>query len=97
MGVAAYRRGTEVIRKQIDSDSRIVEFQIMEDLTSLPKFDYARTPFNDIYFVAGHNGWWAVCPITEYGYWYKTLRDAVRSWKVAIIGFDKGKWLATPL
>ena len=96
MGVAAWNRGTAVVRRQIEADKRPVEFEIMEDLSNLPKFDYAKQPFSDIVFVAGHGGWWAECPTTGRGYWYKTLREAVRSWRVAIVGFVDETWQATP-
>ncbi len=96
MGVAAWNRGSALVARQIHAEQRPVEFVMMEDLDNLPKFDYARRPFGDIVFVAGHGGWWAECPVTGKGYWYRTLREAVRSWRVAITGFRDGAWYAVP-
>lgn len=66
----------------------------MDELNALPKFDEARTPWGDVHFEAGHGGWWAVCPVTGFGYWYPSLRTAVRSLRVEIIECDHGSWIA---
>lgn len=96
MGVASYQRANDVIRNRIAENDRPVEFVMMEELNSLPKFEDAGRPFTDIWFVPGHGGWCAECPRTGYGYWYKTLREAVRRWRVTINGYDGIRWLATP-
>lgn len=42
-------------------------------------------PFGPIHFVPGHGGWWAECPKTGFGFWYPTLRAAVRRYLVRIV------------
>lgn len=96
MGVAAYQRGTNLIRRQLAENDRRAEFVMMEELNSLQKFEDAGRPFDDIWFVRGHGAWWAECPKTGYGYRYKTLREAVRSWRVTIYCYDGLRWFATP-
>ena len=97
MGVAAWNRGSSAVARQIEAERRPAEFVLMDDLTKLPKFEHAQRPFGDIRFVAGNGGWWAECPATGRGVWYRTLRQAVRSWRVAIIGYANGVWQATPI
>ncbi len=96
MGVAAYNRGTALIRAQHDAESRLPEMILMDDLSNLPKVDHAKRPFGPINFVAGHGGWWAECPVTGFGYWYPTLRLAVRSWLVVMTGYENGTFTAIP-
>lgn len=97
MGAAAYNRGTKALVRDIDSNRRAVEFEIMERLNALPKHNDAGTPFGPIQFVAGHNGIWAECPVTGFGFWYKNLPEAVRRWNVQIVSFDHGTWRADVL
>lgn len=59
-------------------NDRPVEFVLMEELNSLPKFEDAGKPFTDIWFVPGNGGWWAECPRTGFGYWYKTFAVMVK-------------------
>ncbi len=87
MGAAAYNRGTKAIAMQIDAEARAPEFLLMDDLNALPKRADAVTPFGPVHFSVGHGGWWAECPITGFGYHYKTLRDAVRAWRVTITAY----------
>lgn len=69
----------------------------MSELNALPKFEDAGTPFSEVHFIVGHGGWWAECPTTGFGYWYGTLREAVRRWRVEIHSYDNGIWIARPL
>ncbi len=96
MGVAAWNRGSGNISRQLDNEARPSEFRMMDDLNALPKFDCAQTPFGDINFIRDRGVWVAECPKTGKGYWYKTLRDAVRSWNVSVIGYENGVWRAIP-
>lgn len=96
MGVAAYNRGTEAIRRSISSGGRAAEFQMMDRLNAMPRQAGANTPFGPINFVSGHAGWWAECPITGFGYWYKTLIQAVSAWRVDVVGYRDGTWIAAP-
>jgi len=88
MGVAAYNRGSACIRKSISAGRRPVEFEFIEELNSLPKYEDAGNPLGDINFVFSRGVWWAECPLTGFGYFYKTLREAVKRWKVVITGFN---------
>jgi len=88
MGIAAYNRGTRLLINQIDSDARPREFQDIEDLNALERFPHAETPFGPVQFSSGNSGFWITCPTTGYGFWYSTLRNAVRSWKVTIVSLD---------
>ncbi len=94
MGVAAYNRGSNAISNQISAESRPVEFEIMERLNALPKYADAGKVFGVIQFESGNNGVWAVCPRTGFGFWYRTLPEAIRRWKVHIVAFDCGIWKA---
>lgn len=97
MGAAAYNRGTKQISAQIDMAARASEFVLIEDLNALPKHERAATPFGPVHFVLGHGGWWATCPTTGYGFWYSTLREAVRAWRVEIHACINGEFIARPL
>ncbi len=96
MGIAAYNRGSALLSKQIDMTARAVEFEILERLNALPKYADAGKPFGPIQFVfdSVRGGFWAQCPKTGYGFWYRTLPEAVKRWRVTITGFDCGRWLA---
>lgn len=97
MGVAAYNRGSLAIRRQLEAQSRPVEFEIMDVLNALPKYPDAGTPNGPVRLAFSHKGWWIVCPKTGFGYWYKTLHEAVKRWKIAVIGKEHQEWLAVPL
>jgi len=56
----------------------------LRDLNALPKRTNAQRPFGDIHFVSSHGGWFAECPTTGFGYFYRTLREAVTAWRVAV-------------
>jgi hypothetical protein len=96
MGVAAYNRGTAVIAAQIAANDRAPEFQMMDALNALEKFSDAGCPFGPINFVPGRNGFWAECPSTGFGYWYPSLREAVRRWNVSVTSYDGSAWGAVP-
>lgn len=96
MGVAAYNRGTEVIRRAIAEGDRPVEFQMMDRLNTMPRQSGAPTPFGPIHFISGRGGWFAECPVTGFGYWYKTLIQAVSAWRVDVVAYRNGVWIAQP-
>lgn len=95
-GVASYNRGTALIRRHTDADARRAEFIMMNDLNAMPKDAGAARPFSSIHFSAGHGGWWAECPVTGFGYWYPSLRAAVRRWRVVVTGYSNGTWIGDP-
>lgn len=99
MGHAAYMRGSAAISSQIDRDRRPVEFDIMDRLNAEPKFPGAPVPFDDVHFVPGHGGIWAECPTTGFGYHYGRLSDAIRSWRVEIVGYvsETNTWVGRPV
>ena len=97
MGIAAYNRGTQLLARKIDAEARPAEFAMMDDLNALPKLPGSATPFDAIHFTPGHGGWWAECPTTGFGYWYRTLRQAVRSWNVSVHAHTGETWIAAPL
>lgn len=96
MGVAAYNRTSNVIRQRIAADVRPAEFEFMEHLNDLPKYPEAAAPFGPVILVQGHGGWWIECQKTGYGYWYKTIREAVSRWRVTVVGYEGGCWYAEP-
>ena len=96
MGIAAYNRGTKALAQAIDAQARAVEFDLMDSLNAMLRDPRAATPFGPIQFVPGHDGIWAECPVTGFGYWYRTLRAAVRAWNVEITEIHHGTWLAIP-
>ncbi len=95
MGAAAYNRGTAALSAQIDREARPVEFEIMERLNALPKFADAGKPFGPLHILADtvHGGFVIECPVTGFGFWYRTIAETVQRWKVTIVGFDNGVWL----
>lgn len=90
MGIAAYNRSSNVISTTITLAARRREFVMMDMLNALPKAADARTPFGGINFVHSHGGWFAECPTTGYGFFYKSLRAAVQQWNVAVTGYTRG-------
>jgi hypothetical protein len=95
MGAAAYNRGSNAIRRDIDANMRPVAFEVMDRLNDLPKYSDAGTPFGSLRFESGNGGFWALCPRSGFGFWYPTLSEAVRRWRVQIVAFDGG-WEAEP-
>ncbi len=96
MGIAAYNRGSAALSREIDADQRPVEFEIMDRLNALPKYADAGKPFGPIQFVhdSVRQGFWAECPVTGFGFCYRTLSEAIRRWRVQIVAFDRGIWRA---
>jgi hypothetical protein len=86
MGIAAYNRGSRALSVRLDREATPNEIILMRDLNSEPRNDSALTPFGEIVFVPSHGGWWAMCPVTGFGFWFTTLRSAVRGFRVTIVG-----------
>ena len=38
----------------------------------------------------------ATCPVTGYGFWYPTLAETVRSYRVTVTSYRDGAWQAVP-
>jgi hypothetical protein len=97
MGVAAYNRGTAALSRDVDSKSRPVHFLIMDRLNALPKYPDAGRPLKDIEFRHDGKMWWALDPVkgwAGFGFWYPTLGEAVRRWRVSVVGWENGVWKA---
>ncbi len=98
MGIAAYNRGSLAIRREIAKNDRPVEFEIIENLNNLPKYEDAGTPLQGITFAFDGMRWWALDPVklwAGFGYYYPSLREAVKRWRVEITGYN-GMFLAEP-
>lgn len=98
MGVASYNRGSNAIKAQIDNELRPVEFEVMDNLNALQKYPDAGKPFGPINFSSDviRGGFWAECPKSGYGFYYPTLKEAVRRWRVQIIALNHGVWTGMP-
>lgn len=83
MGAASERRYVIFAAAQT-STGKTPNQLFVADLNKTPKIPGARTPFGEIHFVASHGGWFAECPKTGFGYWFKTLRQAVATFRVAV-------------
>lgn len=101
MGVAAYNRGSMSIRKGIALDyNKPVEFEIMDRLNSLVKYPDCGRINENLIFSHDHRG---LCWVNTqsnpdgFGYWYKSLNEAVKRWNVLIVEFDNGNWIGKPL
>ena len=96
MGAAAERRYRVFAARQATEGQKTMDQLFIADLNAIPKLAGAPVPWGEIVFVCSHGGWWAECPTTGYGYWYRTLRVAVSSWAVAIFN-DNGRLIGLPL
>lgn len=97
MGVAAYRRGTAVIVRQIEQEAeksrQPIEFEIMDNLNALPRGH--RTLFGDtvirtlngrFHLMNAQEGGWE-----RYSYEYHSLRELFADWNVIITGLGTDK------
>lgn len=96
MGAAAENRYRAFAARQAEAALPSAVQILMRDLNAMPKDAGAGTPFGDVLFVPGNGGWWAECPVTGFGYWYRNLRAAVRAWRVAVF-IDGGRLVGQPL
>jgi hypothetical protein len=85
MGVAAYNRGNAVISRQLQVGAMDRLRADLNDLNATPKDPGAVAPWGPVDLVPGHEGWWAECPTTGHGYWYRSLRAALRAWRIAVV------------
>lgn len=88
MGVAAYNRASAVVVARTRDGQPTLNELFIRDLNALPKYPDAGQPFGDLIFTHSRGVWWvnAIDRPDGFGYWYKTLREAVRRWRVAIYG-----------
>ena len=101
MGHAAYMRGSAAISADLDRafPRRPVAFEVMDRLNAIPKNEDAATPFGAANIETDHHGVWLVCPTTGFGYVYKDMREIMRRWRIALVGYDAtaNVWSAIPL
>lgn len=99
MSNAAYDRGSMCIRNQAAQDARPAIFAMMDDYNAMPKHEPAAAPFLPVAITPGHGGFWLYDPRTSYGFWYRTLAEAVRSWRIDLTGYDASTqtWTAIPV
>lgn len=99
MGVAAYNRGSRAISQRIEAEQRAPEFVFMDHLNGLGKYSDCGQPSEPLQFTT-HNGvWWVETQrlgARGFGYYYPSLREAVRRWNVTIDGYVNGVWTAHP-
>lgn len=96
MGVAAEHRYAAFAARQATAHLPSHNQAFVADLNSLPKNADAGTPFGDAVLSSGNGGWWMECPTTGYGYWYRTIRLAVRAWRVSV-HIDGQRLICIPL
>lgn len=106
MGAAAYRRGSEVIAKQIARDfATPTAFRIMDRMNALPKAGDSRAirvPFAEklaIEFDIHRGVWWLMDASNMYeghSRWYRSLEKLITSWDIYLTGYDEttGIWTA---
>jgi len=96
MGAASENRYAAFAARQATCNNPTLTELFVRDLNLVPKDKRAMVPFGDILFVASHGGWFAECPVTGYGFWYKTVREAVSAWHVAVF-LDGGNIIGQPI
>lgn len=96
MGAAAENRYRAFAAREAQAMVPSLNQVLIADLNAMPKDEGAPTPFDDIHFIASHGGWFAECPTTGHGYFYRTLREAVRAWRVAVF-IDSGILIGQPI
>jgi len=96
MGVAAYNRGSACISRQMQAERRPQEFDVMDTLNILEKYEDAGIPSGQVRLEYSHKVWWVFCPKTGFGFHYKSIHEAVRRWHISIIGCDENGWDAIP-
>lgn len=99
MGIAAYNRGSKVIRDDIAKNDRHSDLQLIDYLNGLQKYEDAGKPFGPVEIQEGRGGFWVYCPISGYGYLYKTIHELMRRWRIRITALDEIKriWYCEPI
>lgn len=110
MGAAAYRRGSEVIAKQLSSEYPIkpTAFAIMDRINAIPKvkgdmraqlLNTKHVPFADVIAIEFSRGvWWMMDAENMYegrSRWYRSLEDLISSWDIYLTGYDESTGIWT--
>jgi hypothetical protein len=96
MSAASESRYRAFAARQAQAGAPSLNESFVRALNAIPKEFMAPTPFDDVHFIRGNNGWWAECPTTGFGYWFKTLRKAVAAFNVAIF-MDGNRLVGQPV
>lgn len=88
MSVKAYNRGSRAIATQMHQGDRPVEFEIMDNMNSVPKKETAMAPLGNTVIFAERGFFFIECPVTGYSFWYRTMAALMASWRVAVTGYD---------
>lgn len=98
MGVAAYNRGSALISRQLSEDPRVSAMRsLVDSLNAVAKREGAQRPWGPARLERGHGGWWLACPKTGFGYWYRTLRAAMREWNIYVAEVDGRGFTCLPM
>lgn len=103
MGAAAYRRGSEVIAKQISQDfqRKPDAFEVMDRINAKPKRRVngvvPAAPMDEMIIEFFNGAWWLMHPHEPYerhALAYASLDDAVTSWDFYLVGYDeiRNRW-----
>jgi hypothetical protein len=102
MGIAAYNRGSNAIAALIEADREQLhpkEFEIMDILNSKPKYEDCGQIKEPVLFTFSHGVWWVNVERKPdgFGWWYRSLAEAVKRWDVVVTGYNNGTWRAVPI
>jgi len=94
MGIAAYNRGSEVISRELGETD--LNGLFMRDLNALEKYPDAGTPPNGKLLIVPFGGGWSIGPADpgRFSYFYRSIRELVRRWKVEITGIAPSGFVA---
>lgn len=98
MSVAAYNRGTRVIRQEIARGDKSLDVRLFEDLLAVALRSDGRMPFGptvirfgpgrgEVSIMSRQDGGWA-----EQAYTYRSLWRLVREWRVVITGYGEDRY-----
>ena len=101
MSAQAESRWKAKNRRDLESQTRPVEFEVMDRLNDMPKHLDAGTYRADMAFKCDGSRWWALDAnrlFAGFGYHYPSLQEAVTRWRVVVTGYDatSDTWYATP-
>jgi len=88
MSIKAYNRGSKAIATQMRQNDRPVEFEIMDNMNSVPKNPGAMAPMMDVVIFSERGVFFIECPITGRSFWYQTMAKLMASWRVIVTGYD---------
>jgi hypothetical protein len=102
MGAKAEQRFKLKTRRDLEALARPAAFDLMDALNGLEKYpDAGVPPLSAVVLRYDGTRWWVLDPGKMYsgrGFWYATLHEAVKRWRIMIVGYDEAgeQWLAVP-